>query len=1470
MSFQTLLHRLRAKQVWLYLEDGHLAYEAPEGVLTDSDLAEIRTHKAPIVDFLARMKKADGAAPAITLGPRPDRLPLSFAQERIWFLDQLDLVGSAYNRPMTLRLSGELDQPALERAMTKLVERQEGLRTRFQAMNGEPHQIIDPPSDFKLEWDDLSALSAPEQEARLAEIEREERSRRANLALGSLFRVRLARLTQTEHLLLLTTHHITADGWSMAILRHELSVLYNAERSGAVANLDPLPIQYADYALWQRRHLVGQVLDRQADYWRSKLAGAPLTLDLPTDYRRPKIESSKGATVPVALSAEVSGRLSALARTRNASSYMLYLAAFQMLLGRWAGREDFLIGSPVAGRSRRETEGLIGMFVNTLVMRADLAGDPTFVDLLDRVRNTALEAYEHQDLSFEALVAELQPERDLARQPIFQVLFAMQNLPAGEFALQDVSVDALDRPQTTATFELSLYVYDTPEGVQGMFEYSTALFSRGSAERMAAQFLALVEAVADTPTKRLSDLSAQIAPIGLTMTVSATFTGEPLVEILDYWGEVVQTPVHVQSTGFGQVLQSLYGEHPPGTRAGDIHIVLVRVEDWARGSSSGPAAFDLDVAGEAVQRFIDRLQAVAADADGHQLVAICPMSPRAAASVAGPGLRALETKMRMALPEMAGVKLLELEDTLQVQEVSEVDDPFLEREAGIPYSQEFFAGLGAAVFRSVAQLSAGPYKVVVVDCDNTLWEGLCGESEPEALTIGRGRREFQKFLRDLSRAGVLICLCSKNNEKDVLEVFARNRDMLMSLDHIAAHRIDWRPKSEMIAELAQTLNLGLDSFVFLDDSEIECEEVRQRLEDVLAIQLPAADRDLRAFCQRLLAFDNVGKTAEDASRTESYRHERERRTARAAAGSHADFVAGLDLSWRLTDVTSATADRAVQMTERTTQFNSTKSFLSKTALAAIDETVEVLSVEDRFGDYGLCGLVSSKVSSSVLEVTRLLLSCRVLGRDLEFSLVESLAQRALSKGADTLAIRYQQTARNTPFISWLAALSRLTNGAKFGEGQLLLPAQPLLDGLRARLAGNADQQQAAPVDPTQSGQAQHGRGRIDLDQGVLRRGFYSAVVSDAFLPRNTLAKFASPGAMVAPQSRDYLPPQTDVERTIAALWTELLRTPTVGLNDNFFDLSGNSLVATRVIAKLRSIFEIDIPLRAIFEAPTVRTLAQRIEEAREAPVSTNMPSGAETGLVVLRDGPGDTVVLIHGMGGGLQEYKALVAALPAANRIVGVHAFADDQYSRQARSIRELADIYADWISSLPDSGPLKVVGWSFGGVLAYEVGAKLQVMGREIHYVALIDSRCPPAASGSAAAAQEAWPAFIQFLDYGLGMNAELALQEDAEPGDCWQIIEEASRQMGAQRLSRLEAERLFQTFARHFDAVVQYRPDPTMIDLLEVRGNDPRFTESDREWAALGRQVKRVDIPADHFGLLQAPMTERLAAALTQGLIG
>jgi amino acid adenylation domain-containing protein len=505
MSTLQLLEEIQKLGVKLWLEDGRLRFSAPKGVITPELRQQLSERKSEITNILFESSVEDGALPRLEAVSRSDFLPLSYSQEALWFIDQANPGDHVYNMFDAVRLRGALRVDALERAIRELVKRHEALRTNFASHKGQPSQSIMPAGAFSLTRVDLRNIPEGEREVELSRLARMEVQRPFELTRGMLFRASLFQLGDEHHLLLLTVHHAISDGWSLAIIRRELSVLYSCFCEGKPSPLEDLSIQYADFAIWQRKCLESEGFKGHMAYWKQRLQDIPVALELPTDYPRPPIQTFCGASQSFGIDPDLCEALGEIGKKHRCSLFMMLLAVFKILLYRYSDQEDIVVGVPVSGRNRLETEGICGFFVNMLALRTDLSGDPAFAELLDRLREGFMDAFSHQDVPFEKLVAELQPKRDKSRNPIFQVSFSFDP-PLPEFKLSGLEAGAYDVEYGASHFDLIFFLEESKNGIRGKVEYNTDLFGSATIDRLVGHYLRLMQGIVENPKERISKL----------------------------------------------------------------------------------------------------------------------------------------------------------------------------------------------------------------------------------------------------------------------------------------------------------------------------------------------------------------------------------------------------------------------------------------------------------------------------------------------------------------------------------------------------------------------------------------------------------------------------------------------------------------------------------------------------------------------------------------------------------------------------------------------------------------------------------------------------------------------------------------------------------------------------------------------------------------------------------------------------
>ncbi|MEG4574238.1 amino acid adenylation domain-containing protein [Microcoleus sp. N3A4] len=508
MNTIEFINDLRKLDINLFMEGERLRCNAPEGTLTPALKSEINERKSEIISFLHQANNQKNASAIAPISRTENTtFPLSFAQQRLWFLNQLQPNSAFYNIPLGLHFSGQLNIAALESSLQLLINRHEILRTNFIAVDGEPVQAIAATRDFTLPVVDFRPLPASEREIEYEKLASQSVMYVFNLAQEPLLRAQLVQLTPTENVLLLTVHHIIFDGWSVNIFVQELTTIYSALVEHHAPTLPEIYLQYVDFAVWQRQWLQEEVLQSQLAYWQQKLAGMPALLELPADRPRPTVQSFRGETQVFKIEQDISEALVSLSQQQGVTLFMLLLTAFKVLLYRYTNQSDIVVGTPVANRQHSQIQGLIGFFVNNLVLRTNLSGNPTFLQLLKQVRGVVLEAYDHQHLPFEKLVEALHPERNLSCTPLFQVALVLEHEPTSAVILKDLTINLSEPGENhTAKLDLSLSLYKTEQGLTGAFEYSTDLFNATTIARMIEHWQTLLAGIVANPEQRLSDL----------------------------------------------------------------------------------------------------------------------------------------------------------------------------------------------------------------------------------------------------------------------------------------------------------------------------------------------------------------------------------------------------------------------------------------------------------------------------------------------------------------------------------------------------------------------------------------------------------------------------------------------------------------------------------------------------------------------------------------------------------------------------------------------------------------------------------------------------------------------------------------------------------------------------------------------------------------------------------------------------
>ncbi len=994
------------------------------------DLRELFAH--PTVGALAGVVARSGRTACASIPALADRpwYDVSPAQRRIWLISQLPQASVAYNMLQAFRLTGAFDGHAFHAALAALVQRHESLRTTFAFVNGEPRQRIVSEAAPHVEYLDLRDAGDPARRA--AELIEAALLTPFDLEAGPVFRTRIARLPGDERLLLFDIHHIAADGWSTGILTREFLALYAAYQSGREPGLPPVRLRYRDFAAWANDTTRGSAAAAQKEFWLSRFrAGIPV-LHFPFDVVPAGPPAFRGNTLAFTCPPHLTGPLKAYGQTHGLTLNGTLFALYAVLLHKLSGQHHFIVGTLAAGREHPEVEQTVGMFANFLPVCCEVAPQATLAGHVRATQRELTEVYAHQAYPLEALMEEL----NVAHRALYNTMLIFHN----EEALTDRTLDEqlagsglcmtpLPVKRNTAKLDCKLDLAEHPGTGEllGYFEYNTALLRAETAARIVGQFRHLLETFARDPETVIGHLSLPEAgpppAPPLRVKISATFTAEPMAGALQAWGETFGLRFVPEFSPYNQVVQQFLPASPVAPP--DVHLVLIRFEDWLRAVPPE----DEPMAHDALDGYEQLLPAVFSGGHSARTQYLAGLFPPAPLPGFPDSVRNRLQRIRETWRERLAtlrVPCLDFSGLQQAYRLPRVYEPEQDRLGHLPFTEAFYAALGTAVARKLRAWKQPPMKVIVLDADNTLWGGVCGEGEPLSVRVDEPYAFLQRFFLQKRAEGFLLALCSKNNEADVWEVFGAHPDMLLRREHLAAWRIGWGPKSEAIRSLARELNLDPDAFVFLDDSPVECCEVAAHCPGVLALQLPADPRQIPHYLAHLWALDKFEVTREDAQRNDLYRAEKQRQALLEGESLPPEaFLRTLRIRVSLHPCDGTHYARIAQLTYRTNQFNTSTIRRDAREIAAFATAAGnhcwAVQVDDRFGRYGISGAVLATERGDGLYLDTFLLSCRVLGRGVEGAVLSGLGQWCANRGLTHLVLHFRPTSRNQPAADALRA-----------------------------------------------------------------------------------------------------------------------------------------------------------------------------------------------------------------------------------------------------------------------------------------------------------------------------------------------------------------------------------------------------------------------------------------------------------------
>lgn len=1164
-------------------------------------------------EYISKLNKTDFIA--IEKAPIQEYYQVSSAQKSMFLLQQIAPTSTNYNLSTVVKIDGDFDIIKMKDSFEKLVNRHETLRTSFEMVDGNIVQIIH--NDVELQFQNYKV------DMNNYEDEINKFIRPFDLSENSLLRVAVMEINEKEAILAIDMHHIISDGVSMNILIEEFFKLYNNY------DLEELKLQYKDFAVWQEDFFKSDKIKKEEEYWKKQFNKLPSELIMPYDFKRPKDREYFGETIKFELSPDIANKLDSLAKNNNTTVNIVMYSIYAILISLYTNSNDIVIGSLVSGRNHIDLQKIVGMFANSIPIRTNIDTSCSFTEVLENVKDIMIKSYENSDCPFETIVRNLNIKTKQNKNPLFNTMlvFHSQFNAKNNSSTENMKFSRLLYNRNSSTLDFKL---DIMENVQGGYdcylEYSTELFLRNTMDKFIMYFNKIINIILENPQEIISNIVLFDSLDHLEIKnkiqryktisnktdiyITSTFTSEPILKYLKFWIKEYGIDTDVHFSQYNQVFQELLEENSLFNNGKGYKILLIRFEDFIRYDDS-----PLEVKLNKLENIYKDLISILINKKDKPLFAVGIFdASNNIHEKLQEHINDLNNKFRNQLKDIKNISIIDFADKAKEANINNIFDEKMDKAGHIPFTEEFFALIATNIYRNFVAKIGHNYKVVVVDCDNTLWKGVCGEEEIDNLIIDENYKYFHDFLLKKKSEGYLLAICSKNNLSDLVNVFENRKDLKLALSDFVSIKSNWNTKSNNIKEIAQEINISLESVIFIDDNPVECMDVLKNCPEVLTLNFPINKQLIKPFINNIWALDKLTITDEDSRRSEMYIADKQRETLKCNTSIN-EYLKNLDIKIDVRQSKIEDTNRISQLTYRTNQFNSSSIRRSE------EEILEIINdpkricfdvrVKDRFGYYGIVSVIIGEIQNNILLLDTFLMSCRVIGKNIEKAILFELRKYCEHLGISSIKLLFIDSKKNKPIKDFIISygFKKMNNNEKqiYYIDVCNIEKEALIKNefISEKLDISKDNKKEMSNENTKTINESNGFSYKDIGQYDIVKKWIADIIEKnhksryikpfEYLNFSLLTTENNMGSITA--SKQTIT-NTELFEKIKLIWKDILGIDSFEIDDDFFNLGGNSLLAVRLEVALERAY-ITIPEFNIFKYNTVRKIAEKYLELKE-------------------------------------------------------------------------------------------------------------------------------------------------------------------------------------------------------------------------------------------------------------------------------